>query len=54
MDACPSMFAPKAAVRKAIQDAQLPYTYVVSYGAQLSRRASSIFCHLLPVSCVAL
>jgi len=27
------MFQPKLAVRKAIQDAKLPYTYVVSYGA---------------------
>jgi len=32
-DACPEMFQPKLAVRKAIQDAKLPYTYVVSYGA---------------------
>ena len=54
MDACPSMFAPKAAIRKAIQDAQLPYTYVVSYGAQLSCRASSSFSHSLPLYCVAL
>lgn len=32
-DACPSLFQPKLAVRKAIQDAKLSYTYVVSYGA---------------------
>lgn len=51
VDACPSMFAPKAAIRKAIQDAQLPYTYVVSYGAQLSCSASSSFCYSLPGLC---
>ena len=33
VDACPTLFEPKAAVRKAIQDAKLPYTYVISYGA---------------------
>ncbi|KAK9826082.1 hypothetical protein WJX81_000383 [Elliptochloris bilobata] len=32
VDACPTLFEPKAAVRKAIQDAKLPYTYVVCYG----------------------